>query len=274
MKRVRTTASGLAASGWTAAMRLAVVGTISMLTASAASAQQLEKPIEERVKANEAGAVSQKRVEEIATATDGLVGEYRLTMKKIESLDIFNNQLRSVVDSQNEELASLQRQIDGVEEVSRSITPLMLKMIDALDKFVDIDMPFDVADRKERVNKLRVLMRRSDVADPERYRAILEAYQIENDYGRTIEAKSGTVERNGAVIPVTFLRVGRLALMYKTDDGSEIGFWDKQKGAFEPLDSSFQGWVTQAIRVAKKQAAPELIKVPLPRPEKATGGQG
>lgn len=274
MKRVRTTASGLAASGRTAAMRLAVVGAVSMLTASAATAQQLEKPIEERVKANESGADSQKRVEEIASATDGLIGEYRLTMKKIESLDIFNTQLRAVVDSQNEELASLQRQIDGINEVSRAVTPLMLKMIDALDKFIDLDVPFDVADRKDRVNKLRVLMRRSDVADPERYRAILEAYQIENDYGRTIEAKSGTVERNGIVVPVTFLRVGRLALMYKTDDASEIGFWNKENGAFEPLDSSFQGWVTQAIRVAKKQAAPELIKVPLPQPEKATGGQG
>jgi len=124
MKRVRTTASGLAASGWTAAMRLAAVGTVSMLAASTASAQQLDKPIEERVKANEAGAASQKRVEEIATATDGLIGEYRLTMKKIESLDIFNNQLRSVVDSQNEELASLQRQIDGVDhEMGRRIAP-------------------------------------------------------------------------------------------------------------------------------------------------------
>jgi Protein of unknown function (DUF3450) len=280
MKRVRAMASGIASPGWPwrmAASRLAVVGAVSLMTASLASAQSLDKPIEERVKANDSGAASQKRVEEISTATDGLIGEYRLTLKKIESLDIFNNQLSAVVNSQNEELASLQRQIDGVEEVSRSVTPLMLKMIDSLDKFVALDMPFDIEKRKERVNSLRVLMRRSDVADAERYRRILEAYQIENDYGRTIETYPGTVVRDGKEVPVTYLRVGRIALMYKTDDGAEVGFWNKDAadgGAYEELGSDYMGWVTQAIRVAKKQAAPELIKVPLPRPTPATGGQG
>lgn len=275
MMRVRAMASGIASPGWGAAAGLAVAGAMSIFAASVVSAQGgLDKPIEERVKANDAGAASQKRVEEIATATDGLIGEYRLTVKKIESLDIFNNQLRAVVDSQNEELASLQRQIDSVGEVSRSITPLMLKMIDSLDKFIAVDLPFDLEKRKDRVSKLRVLMRRSDVADAERYRGILEAYQIENDYGRTIESYPGTVVRDGAEIPVSYLRVGRLSLMYKTDDGAEVGFWNPTSKAYEPLGSEYMGWVTQALRVAKKQAAPELIKVPLPRPEQATGGQG
>jgi hypothetical protein len=282
MKRVRAMANGIASPGDSAtrpvgraaAGRLAVIGVVSMWFASMATAQSLEKPIEERVKANESGAESQKRVEELATATDGLIGEYRLTMKKIESLDIFNNQLRAVVQSQDEELASLQRQIDSVEEVSRSVTPLMLKMIDSLDKFVAIDLPFDMEKRKDRVNQLRVLMRRSDVADAERYRRILEAYQIENDYGRTIESYAGTVVREGTEVPVSYLRVGRLALMYKTDDGAEVGFWNPKTKGFETLGSEYMGWVTQALRVAKKQAAPELIKVPLPRPEQATGGQG
>lgn len=282
MKRVRAMANGIASPGISArrsagrqvAGRLAVMGAVSMWFASLATAQSLEKPIEEQVKANESGAESQKRVEEIATATDGLVGEYRLTMKKIESLDIFNNQLRAVVQSQDEELASLQRQIDSVEEVSRSVTPLMLKMIDSLDKFVALDLPFDIEKRKDRVNQLRVLMRRSDVADAERYRRILEAYQIENDYGRTIESYPGTVTRDGAEVPVSYLRVGRLSLMYKTDDGAEVGFWNPKTKAFETLGSEYMGWVTQSLRVAKKQAAPELIKVPLPRPEQATGGQG
>lgn len=288
MKRVRAGASASASPGisvgrgaggaagksmFTAtAIRLALLGAISIVSASVATAQSLEKPIEERVKANESGAESQKRVEEVATATDGLVGEYRLTMKKIESLDIFNNQLRAVVQSQDEELASLQRQIDGVEEVSRAVTPLMLKMIDSLDKFIALDVPFDLEKRKDRVNQLRVLMRRSDVADAERYRRILEAYQIENDYGRTIEAYVGTVSREGAEVPVSYLRVGRLGLLYKTDDGAEVGFYNTKTRAFEPLGSSYMGWVSQALRVAKKQAAPELIKVPLPQP--VQGGQG
>jgi hypothetical protein len=257
------------------AIRIAIVATcfavLSLTSASLGMAQQLDEPIETRVKANEDGAASQKRVETIATATDSLVADFRLTNKKIESLGIFNRQLTAVIQSQNEELASLQRQIDGVEEVGRAVTPLMLKMIDALDKFVDIDIPFLVESRKARVDGLRVLMRRSDVADAERYRRILEAYQVENDFGRTIEAYAGTVNKDGAEVPVDFLRVGRIGLIYQTRDGSEVGAWNQELGAFEPLDSSYSNWISEGLRVAKKQSAPQLIRIPLPKPQ--MGGQ-
>jgi len=240
----------------------------------AVTAQQLDAPIELREEANADGAASQKRVEEVATETDGLVAEYRLTNKKIESLNIFNRQLRQVIDSQNEELASLQRQIDEVEEVSRSVTPLMLKMVDSLDKFIALDVPFLPDERKTRVDGLRVLMRRADVADAERYRRILEAYQVENDYGRTIESYAGTVPRGSEEVPVDFLRVGRLALLYMTRDGVEVGAWDPVNKQWIQLDSSYKNSISEGLRVAKKQAAPQLIRVPLPRPEQAQGGQG
>ena len=242
------------------------------LGAGVASAQQLDPPIDAQVDANAASAESQQRVEEIATATDSLTADYRLTLKKIESLQIFNRQLTQVIDSQNEELESLQRQIDGVEEVGRAVTPLMLQMIEALDQFVAHDMPFLVQERKDRVASLRVLMRRSDVAEPERYRRILEAYQIENDYGRTIDAHSGTIDKDGAEVPVDFLRVGRIGLMYKTRDGLEYGVWDQANNAWQTLEpGDYANWINEGIRVAKKQSAPQLIRVPLPQPQQAGG---
>lgn len=239
----------------------------------AVSAQELDAPIELREEANVEGAESQKRVEEISGQTDSLVAEYRLTNKKIESLNIFNRQLRQVIGSQNEELESLQRQIDGVEEIGRAVTPLMLKMIDSLDKYVALDMPFLAEERKQRVDSLRVLMRRADVADAERYRRILEAYQIENDYGRTIESYAGNVTKGGEEVPVDFLRIGRLALLYQTRDGVEVGAWDHANKQWVVLDSSYKNSISEGLRVAKKQSAPQLIRVPLPRPEPVEGGQ-
>jgi hypothetical protein len=247
------------------------ITAMSILAVSAVSAQGLDEPIENRVTGNVAGAESQNRVESLADATDGLISEYRLTHKKIESLNIFNRQLSAVIVSQNEELESLQRQIDDVEEVGRAVTPLMLKMIDSLDRFVELDVPFLADKRKTRIDGLRVLMRRSDVADAERYRRILEAYQVENDFGRTIEAYAGTVQKDGADVPVDFLRIGRIGLLYQTRDGAEVGAWNHKEGVFETLDSSYFNWVAEGLRVAKKQSAPQLIRIPLPQPEK--GGQ-
>jgi hypothetical protein len=165
-------------------------------------------------------------------------------------------------------LASLQDQIDSVEEVGRAVTPLMLKMIEALDQHVGLDLPFLIDERKDRVAGLRVLMRLSDVAEPERYRRILEAYQIENDYGRTIDAHSGTIEKDGEEVPVDFLRIGRIGLLYKTRDGQEYGAWNQKDGAYDVLDASdYANWIDEGLRVAKKQSAPQLIRVPLPQPE-------
>ena len=251
------------------------VAAVSALAASSAGAQQLDPPIDAAIDANQAGAESQRRVEGISTETDSLIAEYRLTNKKIESLQIFNRQLRQVIDSQNEELESLQSQIDGVEEVGRSVTPLMLKMIEALDQFVSFDIPFLLEERKARVARLRVLMRQSDVAEPERYRSILEAYQIEGDYGRTVDSSAGTVEKDGVEIPVDFLRIGRVGLMYKTRDGEGYGVWNQLDKTWEPLDKGdWANWIDEGLRVAKKQAAPQLIRVPLPQPQQAQqGGQ-
>ncbi len=274
MRTSRATAGETVQAGRTATARVALVTlcVLSVSVASLASAQDLDPPIDERVKANEAGAASQKRVEEISTATDSLIAQYRLTNKKIESLKIFNRQLGEVINSQNEELASLQRQIDDVEEVGRAVTPLMLKMIEALDQHVKIDIPFLLDERKQRVNNLRVLMRRSDVAEPERYRRILEAYQIENDYGRTIDAHAGTIKKDGVDVPVDFLRIGRIALVYKTRDAAEYGVWNPEAKQYETLDSGdYANWIDEGLRVAKKQSAPQLIRVPLPRP--VSGGQ-
>lgn len=259
------------AGNWAGNSLLIASAAVLMLAGSTASAQQLDQPIDRRVEANVSGAESQRRVETMSTATDELISAYRLTNKKIESLDIFNRQLSEVIVSQNEELASLQRQIDDVEEVGRSVTPLMLKMIDSLAQFIEVDIPFLSEKRRARVDGLRVLMRRSDVADAERYRRILEAYQVESDFGRTIEAYAGLLEKDGIEVPVDYLRVGRIGLIYQTRDLEEVGAWNAEIGAFELLDSSYFNWVAEGLRVAKKQSAPQLIRVPLGQPEQ--GGQ-
>jgi hypothetical protein len=258
------------AGKWTATS-VAAVALASVLSVGAVSAQQLDPPIDKRVEANESGAESQKRVEAMASATDEMIAAYRLTNKKIESLNIFNRQLSAVIQSQYEELTSLQSQIDDVEEVGRSVTPLMLKMIDSLAKFVEVDVPFLVEQRRARVDGLRILMRRSDVADAERYRRILEAYQVENDFGRTIEAYAGILNKDGVDVPVDYLRIGRIGLVYQTRDLEEVGAWNHEIKAFEPLDSSYFNWVAEGLRVAKKQSAPQLIRIPLAQPEQ--GGQ-
>jgi hypothetical protein len=241
-----------------------------MVAGANAYAQTLDDAVDTRANANTAGVQAQKRIDELSDATDVLLTEYRGTNRQIDSLRVYNQQMRDLIISQEAELASLQGQIDTVELVGRAVAPLMLRMIDALENFIELDMPFLSKEREERLAGLRELIDRADVTDAEKYRRIMEAYQIENEYGRTIEAYRSTIANTGAERTVDFLRVGRIALVYLTLDDTEAGAWDQRAKQWVELDASYRNAISQGLRVARKQAAPELIRVPLPVPE--TGG--
>ena len=227
-------------------------------------ADQLEEARAVRSQANEAGVTSQRQVDVLSDETETLFSRYSNTLRQIDSIRIYNRQMRDLIGSQEAELASLQSQLDRVELVGRSVTPLMLRMINAAESFVELDVPFLLDERQKRVAGLREVMGRADVTNAEKFRQIMEAYQVENEYGRTIEAYRGTLERGDKEITVDFLRFGRIALVYQTLDESEAGVWNQETRTWEPLDSGYRSAIRQGLRIARKQAAPDLIRLPLP----------
>jgi Protein of unknown function (DUF3450) len=245
------------------------VAAALLLVSATAPAQTLAQVMDVRTKANAESLESQKRIDSLSDATDKMLTEYRSTLKQVDALRVYNAQMNQLISSQEEEMASLRHQIDDVEVVGRGVTPLMLKMIDSLEAFVALDVPFLATERAERVKRLRDIMNKADVTNAEKYRAIMEAYQIENDYGRTIEAYRGALEDGREV---DFLRVGRIALIYQSLDGKESGAWDQKERKWVALDSSYRNSIKQGLRIARKQTAPDMIRLPLPAAQ--AGGQG
>ena len=144
---------------------------------------------------------------------------------------------------------------------------MMTRMLDSLEEFIRLDTPFLIKERTDRLARLREMMERSDVTSAEKFRRVIEAYQIENDYGRTIEAYKGTVDINGTPQEVDFLRIGRVSLAYQSVGGQYTGAWDPEAGAFvEVPPEKFKTQVNQGIRVARKQVAPDLLVVPVTAP--------
>jgi hypothetical protein len=166
-------------------------------------------------------------------------------------------------------MTSLREQLDDVELVGREVTPLMLGMIDAVENFVELDVPFLLDERTERMKTLNEVMVRSDVTNAERYRRIIEAYQIENEYGRTIEAYQGQiVDPGGQTRQVDYLRIGRVVFLYQTLDGNQTGVWDTKSKSW--IDASeYDDAVRLGLRMARKQTAPDMLRLPVPAAEVA-----
>jgi hypothetical protein len=227
--------------------------------------------LEERAAGNDAAVAVQKQVDELSDQTSDLMARYRTTIKQIEAIDLYNSQMREMIASQERELASLRDQVGRVEEVSRSVTPLMIRMIAAIEKFVELDVPFLIDERTERIQDLKRMMDRADVTTSEKFRQIMEAYQTEIEFGRTIEAYRGPLKVGDTEETVDFLRFGRIALVYLSLDESEAGVWSQDKGGWVPLDDSLKSSIRAGLRIARKQTAPDLIKVPLPAATEAPG---
>jgi hypothetical protein len=233
-----------------------------------AVAVDLDQVVAQRMAVNDDGAKSQVRIDKLSDDTDRLIAEYRVVIQRIDALRVYNQQVSELIASQEEEMASLRRQIDDVELVGREVTPLMLGMLDSIENFVELDVPFLPEERAERIVGLHDVMVRADVTDAERYRKIMEAYQVENEFGRTIEAYQGELNLDGKTRQVDYLRVGRVGFYYQTLDGSETGVWDQKQQAWMDASKSTSG-VRLGIRMANKQTAPDLLRLPLPAAEAA-----
>lgn len=230
---------------------------------SAVANEQLKPVIDSASKINQSAQKSQTKIDKIADTMQGRLQQFKTVNKEIDGLTIYNKQLEKQISNQLLEMENINVSIDQVSVIERQITPLMLKMITSLEQFIALDVPFLPKERANRLASLKELMDRADVASSEKFRRVLEAYQIEVDYGRTIESYTGLIDVDGQEREVDFLRIGRLDLIYLTKDGKKAGVWNTEASNFERLPDSNISQINKAIRIAKKQLAPDMLTLPV-----------
>ena len=216
---------------------------------------------------NQQAKTSQARIDALTEETHKLLNEYKTVLKEIEGLRVYNRQFEKQIANQEREMAQLTESIDRVTIIERQITPLMLRMIDGLEQFVNLDLPFLLDERHDRVDRLREMMDRADVAVSEKFSQVLRAFQIENEYGRTMEAYGDTINVDGVDRKADILKVGRVALVFQTPDGEETGMWNKVDNRWEVIGDEFTTPVRNGIRMARKQLSVDMLTLPITGPE-------
>ncbi len=216
---------------------------------------------------NDQARTSQAQIDALTEETRELYHEYKTILKEVEGLRVYNRQLEKQIANQNREMSQLSESIDRVTVIERQITPLMMRMIDGLEQFVELDLPFLADERQDRIERLREIMDRADVAVSEKFSQVLRAFQIENEYGRTMEAYGATINVDGVDRIVDVLKMGRVVLVYQTSDGEETGMWNQAARQWEVLDEEFTTPVRNGMRMARKQLAPNMLLLPVTAPE-------
>ncbi len=241
----------------------AVVGAFALGSSAVVSADPLNELHKEGAKIHAAAAKSQEKINNLYEQSQELFVEYRGVVDETENLKVYHDYVSTLVTDQQRGIDSLQTQIDGIGGIERGIVPLMFRMIDSLEQFIDLDVPIKLEERKARVERLRDVMANSDVTVSERFRQVIESYQVENQYGRTIQAYQGTLDYQGTEITVDFVNLGRTVLLALSLDGNSAWIWDNGARAWNELGDEYTKPVVDAVRTAKKLLTPNLLKLPI-----------
>jgi hypothetical protein len=215
-----------------------------------------------------AGQSSQKRIDKLADEAFDLFQAFKTENKLIENLQVYNAQLERQINDQQQQMVKLKGSIANVTVTERQIPPLTIRMIDGLEQFVNLDLPFSLAERTQRIEQLRNNVGRSDLSVAEKFRQVLEAYTIELEYGKKIDEYSDSISVGNNEMEVNVLRVGRICLAYQTKDQNGVGVWDQNTGEWIELDpSDYRSAMKHALRIAKKQASINVLTLPIKAPE-------
>lgn len=233
-------------------------------------AQEVDAVLKAGAAKTEAAQQSQKRIDQLADQTYDVLQDFRLVNKQIEGLRVYNAQLEKQIDNQQQSMADIAASIENATVIERQIMPLSIKMLDALEQYINLDLPFERETRLASVARVRANLDAARFSAAEKFRQVLELYDIESGYGETIDQYSGLLPVDGQDRQVTFLRVGRIALLYQTSDQGQTGVWDSVGSQWQALPSGeYRSAVAKAIRIAKKQAAIDVLKLPIQSPEAA-----
>ena len=233
----------------------------------AANLEQIQAVGEKKIEASQ---VSQKKIDKIVAGAQERLIQYRSLLKQIEGLEAYNKQLSTQVKSQENLIQRFDESITQVALIERQMSPLVAKMADSLEAFVELDLPFHTVERQERMAFIQENLVAADVDVAEKFRQVIDAYQIENEYGRKIDSYQDIVNLNGIDQEVDVLRVGRIAMVSQTKDTKTSASWNNESKTWDVLDNvTYRNAIRQGIKMAKKQASINILTLPIAAPEVA-----
>lgn len=210
---------------------------------------------------------TQSQIDDLSDEAQTIEAEYKAVLRELEVVQRYNDQMREIISSQEGEISTIEADLAKLQDTQREIVPLLLRMIDALEQFVEADTPFLLEERAARVEELKDLMNRGDISIAEKYRKVFDAYQQENNLARNIEATTGNVRYKGENRTVEFLRVGRVAFFFKSLDDKLIARWDTKTKDWIVVDENSERLaILTAFKIARKEIPVDLLVLPVTKP--------
>ena len=224
----------------------------------------LQQAIDIEASSSNDAASRQEFIDNVDSEILVLTGDIQFLSQQLDLTNIYNRQLQELIDSQNAEIISINEQMVELDKTNKGILPTLEEMVSTLESIINNDVPFLLIERKARVAELKEILKQSNISTSEKFRRVFEAYQIENEFGRTIESYRDEITFDSETFNVEVFRLGRVGLYARTSDGRHTAMYSKKEGRWirkKGIDNE----LVVALKIARKELPPSLLKLPIER---------
>jgi len=221
---------------------------------------------QERQKAEKS---SQTKIDKMDEDTSLIINEFKTVSKQIEGLRVYNAQMKQQIERQEERLKEIDKTLKEAQIMQRQIPPFTRRMLAGIETSIELDIPFHLSERKERIAFAKAALDNPTVSPAEGLRQVLEAFEVEAEYGRKMDAYKDSILIDGDLREGNILRVGRLALVFQTADEQQSRAWDNSTRTWVELDNSYRNPTRKGLRIANKLATVDLLELPIQNAEEA-----
>jgi hypothetical protein len=243
-------------------LSLAVLLLLAAAPALGQTAEDLSGTVDETIDTEQA---TQEMRDEWATEKAEYENRYRVARSNVDWLRqrIEVEQQRSA--ALDDRVAELERRLDESGRLQAVIQDSMVAVLHRLERVVDADLPFLAQERQQRLQFLRAELAKPEVDPAEKLRRLLEGLLVEAQYGETVEVTQEKITIGGNEVFVDMLRVGRLAMFWRSPDGTMIGTWDPVTEAYAELPGGYSRTLQKAMEMATRMRPVQLLSLPLGR---------
>jgi hypothetical protein len=180
---------------------------------------------------------------------------------------------KAALESRVEAMAARQREAERkiveATRIGENLQAHLESVVAHLEETIARDLPFLPDERAQRIDEIKKVLVQPETSIAEKCRRVMEALKVETEYGHTVEVYQEVIEidglETGQPVMADILRVGRLALFWRTPDGGTVGHWDRSAGKWVPLPGASRRHINDATEMALRQRTVDMVKLPLGR---------
>jgi len=248
-------------------MRAVIISLILLMlmavpASGAGEAERIRRTVEQTVDVQQK---TQEKRDAWERKKQELIAQYRSLEAEKDHLVEARNRAEATFAAARKRVEEAERKVRETARIREGLESYLGSVIDRLDEFIRRDLPFLPKERADRIASIRHLLAQPEVPVAEKYRRVMEALQVETEYGRTVEVYKDTIELKGQPVLVGILRLGRLSLFFETPDGRLVGEYNPAKKQWCLLSSSYRRDINKAVEMARRERTIELVRLPIGR---------